>query len=348
MFEGNWPGHIGLGPVVWMVLLCAATAPLKGGGAEGKISVEKVSYAGWSHCYRMSNGDVELVAVADVGPRIIRLGFVGSENEFFENKSQLGRVGGKEWRIYGGHRLWVAPEGSPRSYFPDNRSVDVNIEGATLKLTAPPELDPSFRVHTGIRKEVDVTMHPDGHVTVTHRITNVGLWPVELSPWALSVMAPKGRAIIPAPDSRPHPQALLPVRPMAVWGYTNMADPRWIWGQKYIVLKQDPARKEPQKLGVGNEKGWVAYVRSGHLFLKLFRYVEGATYPDFGSNMETWTNQEILEVETLGPLTTLEPNEAVEHVEEWFLFKDVEVSDEESSIDANVLPRVKEAQRAVR
>jgi len=342
MLENSSAGHFGLGSVVWMLFLCAAVAA---SGAERRVLVEKVTYAGWNNCYRMSNGEVELIAVADVGPRIIRFGFVGEENEFFENKSDLGKTGGNEWRIYGGHRLWAAPESSPRTYFPDNAPVEVKVQGATLKLTAPPEFDPSFKGNTGLQKEMEITMHQDGHVTLLHRIANRNLWPVELAPWALSVMAPKGRAIVPTPEPRPHPQALLPVRPMAVWSYTNLADPRFIWGRKYIVLKQDPERKEPQKIGFGNERGWAAYARSGHLFLKLFNYLEGAKYPDFGSNNELWTSPEILEVETLGPMTVLKPGESVEHSENWFLFKGVQVSDDESSIDANVLPRVKEAEK---
>ncbi len=345
MFHDSCPANLSIGFVLCVLFVCCA---MVASGAERRISVEKVSYGGWNNCYRMSNGEVELIATSDVGPRIIRFGFVGGENEFFENKSQLGKVGGTDWRIYGGHRLWVAPEASPRSYFPDNQPVEVKIEGATLKLTAPPELDPSFKVNVSVQKEIRVTMHPDGHVTLLHGITNVGLWPVELAPWSLSVMPPKGRAIVPTPDPRPHPQALLPVRPMAVWSYTNLADPRWIWGKKYIVLKQDPERREPQKLGVGNEKGWAGYARAGHLFLKLFNYVEGATYPDFGSNTETWTNSEILELETLGPMTTLKPGESVQHLENWFLFKDVAVTEDESSLDANVLPKVKEAQKIAR
>ncbi len=345
MCDNTWSGHLGLSPAILAFVLCGIVAA---SGAEQKASVQKVSYAGWDNCYRMSNGQVELIATSDVGPRIIRFGFLGAENEFSESESQLGKVGGDEWRIYGGHRLWVAPEASPRSYFPDNTPVEAKVQNATLKLTARPELDPSFKVNTGVQKQMQITMHDDGHVTVVHRVTNLGLWPIKLAPWALSVMAPKGRAIIPAPDPRPHPQALLPVRPMAVWGYTNMADPRWIWGKKYIVLKQDPSRREPQKLGVGNEKGWVAYARAGHLLVKFYDYIDGATYPDFGSNTETWTNQSILEVETLGPLTTLNPNATVEHVENWFLFKDVEVTDEESSIDASVLPRVNQARQALR
>jgi hypothetical protein len=42
-------------------------------------------------------------------------------------------------------------------------------------------------------------------------------------------------------------------------------------------------------------------------------------YPDFGCSVEIFTNAAMLEVETLGPLTTLEPGSAVEHIEQWSL-----------------------------
>ena len=36
--------------------------------------MERTSYGGWPNCYRLSNGLIDLVVTADVGPRIIRLG----------------------------------------------------------------------------------------------------------------------------------------------------------------------------------------------------------------------------------------------------------------------------------
>ena len=31
---------------------------------------------------------------------------------------EKGKTGGSEWHIYGGHRLWHAPEVMPRTYYP--------------------------------------------------------------------------------------------------------------------------------------------------------------------------------------------------------------------------------------
>ena len=49
-----------------------------------------------------------------------------------------------------------------------------------------------------------------------------------------------------------------------------------------------------------------ATTTSGSLFVKTIEFRDGATYPDFGCNFETFTNEEMLEVEALGPLVRLE------------------------------------------
>ena len=85
--------------------------------------MEKFNYGGWENCYKLSNQKIELIVTGDVGPRIIRFGFIGQENMFKEYSNQMGVQSSKEWLIFGGHRLWHAPEGQPRSYFPDSEPV---------------------------------------------------------------------------------------------------------------------------------------------------------------------------------------------------------------------------------
>ena len=79
------------------------------------ITIERIEYGGWPNCYRFSNQRIELIITTDVGPRVIRLGFVGQDNEFKEYPDMLGQTGGKEWRIYSGHRFWHAPEQQDRT-----------------------------------------------------------------------------------------------------------------------------------------------------------------------------------------------------------------------------------------
>lgn len=293
------------------------------------MDIQKIEYKGWHNCYQCSNGLVDLVITADVGPRVIRFGFVGEANEFKEYPEMLGQVGGDEWRIYGGHRLWHAPEAMPRTYFPDNGPVEIQVHPAFIRAVQPVELT------TGIQKEMDLTLEADRpHVRVVHRLRNCSLWPVELAPWALSVMAPGGVAILPLPPRGRHEEHLLPTGALVLWAYTDMSDPRWTWGHRYVQLRQDPTRAAPQKIGAtAPAENWLAYWRDGHLFLKTFSPVPGACYPDLGCCAEVFTNAEMLELETLGPLTVLPPGATVEHTEDWWLFRDVPFPKGEEEID---------------
>jgi len=321
--------------------------PLFASVASGQLQFQdKVSYGGWQNCVRLSNGRMELVITTDVGPRVIRCGFVGGQNLFYEVKEHLGKTGGSEWRAYGGHRLWHAPEQMPRTYAPDNEPVAYQWDVETLTLTQP--VEPS----TGIVKQIAISLSPDSdHVKLVHRLTNENLWDIEAAPWCLTVMAPSGRAIFPQEPYIPHSEYLLPARPLVLWHYTDMRDPRWIWGTRYIQLRQDPSvpddDRSKQKVGMLNKQGWAAYVLNGEVFLKRFPYDPNATYPDYGCNAETFTNAEMLEVETLGPLSKIPAGGSVEHVEHWFLFK-ADVGIDEADIDAKLLPLVQQTEKVAR
>ena len=102
-----------------------------------------------------------------------------------------------------------------------------------------------------------------------------------------------------------------------------MDDERVRWGDRFVVLHQDPTAKPPFKLGLINEAGWSAYFNRHSAFVKRFPFVPGELYPDFGVNYESYTTDFMLEMETLSPLRTLQPGEAMEHVESWHLIPDV-------------------------
>ena len=47
--------------------------------------------------------------------------------------------------------------------------------------------------------------------------------------------------------------------------------------------------------------GWAAYANGGRLFVKRFVTQSTGAYPDWGCSVETFTNDEMIELETLGP-----------------------------------------------
>jgi hypothetical protein len=298
-------------------------------------TVEKVNFQGWPNCYRLSNKIFDLIVTTDVGPRVVWLGFSGGVNEFLEIPADAGKTGGNEWRAYGGHRLWHAPEAKPRTYFPDNSPVKLKQRKGGFRVTQNTETT------TGIQKEIDFEMAEDqAMVKLTHRLTNQGLWPVELAVWALSVMAPGGVGVFPLPERGPHTENLLPKNAMALWAYTNMSDPRWTWGEKYILLRQDARAEKPQKIGLMDMEGWAAYANHNNLFVKLFDADPEALYPDFGCSVESFTNADMLELETVGPFALLEPGDEVEHVEYWYLFKGVSAPKNDADVEKTILPKI--------
>lgn len=297
--------------------------------------VSRVPYGGWSNNIRLANEQIELIITLDVGPRIIRCGFIGGPNLFKEFAPQMGGTGESEWMIRGGHRLWHAPEAKPRTYALDNVPVAAEtLDDYSVRLIPDPECA------NGLQKEMDLILDATtNRVVVIHRLTNIAPWDIELAPWALTVMDAGGRLVIPLPEKRPHTEVLTPECPLVLWPYTDMADSRFLWGSRYITLSQDAA-KGATKLGMLQQLGWAAYLVHGTLFVKYFDCDPCAPYPDYGCNFETFTNEEMLEVESLGPLTVLEPGETVEHVETWKLFADVPAMSDEASLDRTIRPLV--------
>jgi hypothetical protein len=185
-----------------------------------------------------------------------------------------------------------------------------------------------------MQKSMEIWIDPQiNTLHVIHRIKNCSSSPARLSAWSLSVMAPGGTAIIPQEPFVPHPEALLPVRPLVLWSYTDLDDPRYAWGKRHLKLRQDPSARSPQKIGLLNRQGWAGYLRAGNLFVTTVPFVAGAEYPDFQSNLELFTNARMLELETLSPLRSLTPGASLEHEEHWFLYREVSLGSFDDGID---------------
>jgi hypothetical protein len=191
-----------------------------------------------------------------------------------------------------------------------------------------------------LQKEIEVSMEPSGtRVTVSNRITNRSLYTLEFSPWVLTQMAQGGTAIAGFPPRGKHPINLEVTNPLAMWAYTNLSDNRWKFTKKYLTLRQEPDNHDAQKLGTFNTDTWGAYLLNGEVFLKRTKSDPTKTYPDFGCSFETFTNNEFLELETLGPFGKVAPGQTVQQTEQWGLFRNVklpEISDE--AIDHSILP----------
>jgi hypothetical protein len=266
-----------------------------------------------------------LLATLDFGPRIIHLSSAGGTNLFFEDeKSEIVQsgdtfapVGGGSWNIYGGHRLWTSPERIPRTTYPDNEPVEWEKTGDNGVI-----LRPAQERWNQVTKEIELCM--DGaspNVTVIHRVTNNGAWAIRFAPWALSVMGAGGRAVVPLTGTD---TGLLPNRRFILWPYTRLNDPRVTFTESELIVDQGDG-PTPYKIGTDNEAGWAAYSNHGDTFIKRYRPVPGGLYPDFGVSFEIYTNNFMVELETMGEYREVESGESVAHEETWQIVKGLDL-----------------------
>lgn len=277
-------------------------------------------------CVSLQNGTLELLVTRSVGPRILSLRFVGGENLLAELPDFVTDCPGTgTFHFYGGHRLWHAPEEPARTYLPDDEPVDISPIDNGLKATQQTE------PKTGLQKSIEIQLTADSaQVTLTHRLTNRGLWDVTCAPWAITQLKTGGTAIFPQIKTD---TGVLPNRSLTLWPYTDMTNPNVHWGSNYILVQANMT--SPFKIGFPNPRGWQGYWLNGILFVKHAEYNAQSEYYDWGSSSESYCNDKFIELETLAPITKIAPGETVLHVETWNLYKDIPCP--QSEIDAQSL-----------
>jgi len=280
---------------------------------------------------RLTDGVIELDVTTDFGPRIIRYGFVGGQNLMLTIPAELETSGEPDFKCRGGHRLWVAPEMMPATYYPDNVPVMVEPWESGLVATAPVE-------SVGLQKQMTIELQGEGCVHITHRLWNRGDWPIEVSIWALTMMAPGGLGIAGFPPRGTHPEMLAPTNPLIMWAFSDFTDERLKITKKYLTLRQDRAIARPNKFGLWSRDTWGAYLLNGELFVKRTQADVDWRYPDFGASFEMWVNGDTLELETLSPLRTLVPGDSMMHYEDWSLLRPAKLDTVSDDAIDRVLP----------
>ncbi len=305
---------------------------------------ELENFKDYGRVVSISNGIIEAYVTVDVGPRIIRFGYVGGQNIMYADRIALGSKTDKEftdffgkdkkWESFGGHRIWISPEAYPQTYYPDDSKVEYQKTDCGAVFT------PKAETENGVAKQLEIKMDKDtANMQVTMRVKNISKESIEFAIWRLSVSNQDGTVIIPMNDND---TGLLSNRIISVWPYTDMNDNRIYWGKKYVTLSQDTNAIKPAKLGFDLNKGTVYYVLGDDIFRKSYAaYHPTAKYPDGGCSFETYTNNLFIEVESLGELKEVKSGEISEHTENWSLYKkpcEVDFKDD-NSID-NLLSKI--------
>ncbi|MBQ6825847.1 MAG: hypothetical protein IJP34_04220 [Clostridia bacterium] len=297
------------------------------------------SYKDYGKCVEISNGIISALVTVEIGPRIIKFGFVGGQNFMCDDRAGLGGMDmdkpytdlfgeGKHWENLGGHRIWSSPESYPETYTPDDSPVEyTETENGAIFTQVPYK-------EVGIQSQMEIIMAENSsELEIKMSVQNIADTPREYSVWALSVCAQNGTIILPMNTID---TGLLPNRIVSIWPYTDMSNDRIYWGKKYLTVTQKPTCDGPMKLGLDLNCGKAYYLLNGEVFKKEYKtnHLQGK-YPDGGCSFETYTNDCMLEFETLSELKVVNPGESNTLNEKWTLSKidfDVDVKND-ASID---------------
>ncbi len=285
------------------------------------ITKELINYKDFGNAVKISDGITEVIVTVDIGPRIIRYGFVGGENLLNDtyHKSEEKMSGktfdeyyykGAYWYNYGGQRLWFSPESTPGSYYPDNEKVEYRFLDTGAVFTPLPQISNNVAYK--------ITVEYDGQkVKVTSTIKNTAKTPRRFAVWAIAVSALNGIEIIPFNTKD---TGLLHNRQISVWPYTDLRDERIYFGHKYATITQKNINK-PLKLGFNLNKQHVFYALNGTVMKHEYPVREGGVYPDNNVSFETYSCKDFTEVEALSELKEVNPDENLSLVQYWSLYK---------------------------
>jgi hypothetical protein len=256
----------------------------------------------------ISLGPYLLQVATDFGPRIVGFRRDGGPDlmAVLGPGVVIDRPDSGIYRFRGGHRLWAAPEVPSITYAPDDEPCEISTGSENASVVGPPD-------RAGLVKRIDLSHSDDGPL-VDHVLTNAGSEPIQVAPWAITQLRLGGTAIIPI-DGKADPDRLQAHASLALWPYTDLGDPRVTWHEGALMVR---AQAGPAfKIGTGPDPGRLGYLLDGHLFTKTVEPAREGGYPDRGAVGQFYLGDAFCELETVGPLVNLQPEEETSHREVW-------------------------------
>ena len=263
----------------------------------------------WGQVLWMHHEQYELGIALDFGIRIVHASCPNMENLLYRQPDDLsdGYYEPNGWRLYGGHRMWTAPEG-PLSTTPDNLPVHWQNEADGILIWEDPN------PVTGFQKFLKLICLSDGTLRLIHSFKNISEKPVTCASWGITSFAPGGSAQVDfSYDTSP---SCNPRRSISLWGSTSLQDPRLRFDAT-ILYATFAAIPDFCKVGIYSYKGIATYENKNQHLTISFPTGKIENLPDCGSNFELFLCQHFIELETLGELTTLMPGDTASHWEEW-------------------------------
>lgn len=255
--------------------------------------------------YWMTDGKTEVGVALDYGIRIVHLSCAGMENLYYAQPKDLSDGFGTPdtWKLRGGHRMWLAPEGE-HDYHPDDEPVSYRTlpDGVLVEQREDPLLK--------MVKSLKITFTETGALRLDHSFCYTADGSVTGSSWGIHTLDGYGTASV----SFPGQWGYTPNRHISLWGTTDLHDSRLRFTADSITASHAPS-KDYFKVGIYCRDGKVEFRNKGQKLTLTFDTPPMDTLPDGGCNFELFMGERFMELEVLGMNTTMGRGDTACHTE---------------------------------
>ena len=255
--------------------------------------------------YWMTDGKTEVGVALDFGIRIVHLSCADMENLYYVQPADLsdGFTMPEGWKLRGGHRMWLSPEGD-HSYYPDNDPVAYTPLPDGVVVEQP--LDP----WQNVVKTLKITFCEDGAVRLDHSFRNAGDAPMTVASWGINTLDAGGKLTVGFAGA----DGLIPTRTVSLWGNTDLHDSRIRFTSDSLSAVHAPAEAY-FKIGIYSRSGEAVFQNKGQQLTLRYAVPPMGELPDGGCNFELFMDKAFLEMEVLGTTARILPGEAACHTE---------------------------------
>ena len=292
-------------------------------------TVENHKKRGWN-AWVISNDWISLTAIPEIGGRIMEYS-LGNHSPLFINDDLTGKTvnpaEGLEWPNFGGYKVWPAPQQTwqwPPPPVLDHGPYQAEIEhhneeSVTLCLKSHKE---KWGI-PGILLERRITMkHNSTKVQLRETLINNSDRELSLSIWDVTQL------IVQHFDKKDHENFWIyfPINPKSRYGKSGIyatADTPSLKGEAAPGIYGVQYNPVETKIFSDCREGWIGYVDHGLqlAYTKTFPNYHGKPYPDKDARVAVYTSENLpyMEMEVMGPILQMSPDEEISLSVDWGL-----------------------------
>ncbi len=261
-------------------------------------------------CLSISNSFIEVIITKKCGPFILSFKEFEKENILYNcSELKLNTPENKTYTLYGGHRLWLAPETFEITYSSDEIPLEIT-KGLTQTLIAQSRKKQPFI--KSIKIELSKT-----EVLIQHGILNNTINELACACWTITMLKAGGLAKIPMKNNYADKDRLQASKQINLWGYTDLSSGNIVFEKNEISVYANLS-DDHLKIGTPDSTGKLSYLLKDQLFVKGFDANYDSSF-DRNSKCEIYCCKDYLELEAISQKYILQSGESAIFSEKWQL-----------------------------